>query len=181
MTRVFFLGFLTACMDDPMAERKAAYEAKKAKPQIATLLKEASKTPLQSPLAEGSWDFSFPKIISDPCDVNSFNQGLAKNIPKNMKISYSTTSSFSLSPEVKCSISGSTFKCTPMFREKEYMGAMIELSNTMYGTIKDPQNLDLLFSVQVLSCSGSTLFCGGMDAALNLPCTVELKSSAQKN
>ena len=68
-----------------------------------------------------------------------------------------------------------------MYREKEFKGAMIELSNVMSGTITDAQNLDLLFSVQVLSCSGSTLFCGALDAALDLPCTVELKSKASKN
>lgn len=48
-------------------------------------------------------------------------------------------------------------------------------------TITNAQNLELLFSVQVLSCSGSTLFCGAFDAALDLPCTVELRSKANKN
>ena len=180
MLFILFFSIFTACFEDPMAERKAAYEAKKAKPQISTMVKKAKSKSLNEPVAEGSWGFSFPQIISDPCDVQSFNKGLAKNIPKKMKVSYSSKSSFSLSPEVKCNITGSSFKCSPMFREKEYMGAMIELSNTMYGTISDSRNLDLLFSVNILSCSGSTLFCGGMDAALDLPCTVELRATAQK-
>ena len=51
----------------------------------------------------------------------------------------------------------------------------------MAGTNVNTQRIDILFAVELLSCSDSLVVCGGMGAFMDLHCTIELETEGQHN
>lgn len=142
---------------------------------------DTASEPLDFSLSEGRWLISTSEVIFDPCNVGSFNQNLTDTVPSEINISSSSKSSFFLDDETECLVYGDDFICETQSLQQETWGALIELDNTMQGTIVDSQNIEILFSVELLSCSDSLVICGGMEAVLELPCTIELQTVGQKD
>ena len=100
-------------------------------------------------------------------------------MPSTIEISNSSETSFFLDQDTECVISNGSFSCGFQYLEEETLGATIEISNQMEGTIIDAQNIDVLFSVELLSCSDSWATCAGMELVLPLPCLVELETDGR--
>lgn len=131
-------------------------------------------------LSEGRWILPEAEVISDVCNVGNFNENLTETVPSEVYISNSSETSFFLDNETECEILGVEFICEKQELEQETWGATIAISNIMYGTISDENNINILFDVELISCSDSVI-CLGMEAVLNLPCLIELETTGEKD
>ena len=197
ITNILFLSFLTACQeaDTDKTSTEASTEDEKefgfseetdsssedsGVPEDTGSEEPEEEEPPPLILAEGRWNIPEAQVLSDVCNVGNFNSNLTETVPSTLEISNSSEGSFFIDSDTECEISGLEFICGKQFLEEETWGAVIGLSNVMYGTISDEENINILFDVEVLSCSDSAL-CLGMEAVLDLPCLIELETVGQKN
>ena len=128
-------------------------------------------------LEEGQWSLTEPELISDPCNVNNFND-VSEMVPTQLEVSNVSETGFNIDDDVFCTLEGSLFSCEEQHFSEETWGATIEIRNQMEGKMLTPTSLNVGFTVTLLSCSDNAVVCGLMETVMDLPCTLMLETTA---
>ena len=128
-------------------------------------------------LKEGDWNMASPKLLSDSCGVNDY-QDVSEFVPEILVVDNSSATSFGLGDGSTCTRTGMDFVCEPQDVSESALSGTAELhiESILSGTIIDSTTMDTLMDVTILECTGGG--CVLIELALTFPCPVELGTTA---